>query len=71
MFLSIEQIERRHPDAMVTVVMPDDFEAHVFDNLLHNQSTLALTTRLRGRLNNVAAMVTILAERSRRLHERQ
>jgi amino acid transporter len=70
-FRYIDQIERRHPDAMVTVVMPDYVEAHVFDNLLHNQSTLALTTRLRERPNTVVVMVPLLAERARRLHEPQ
>jgi len=54
---------------MVTVVMPDYVEAHVFDNLLHNQSTLALTIRLRERPNTVVVMVPLLAERARRLHE--
>jgi len=68
-FRYIDQIERRHPDAMVTVVMPDYVEAHVFDNLLHNQSTLALTIRLRERPNTVVVMVPLLAERARRLHE--
>jgi amino acid transporter len=70
-FRYIDQIERRHPDAMVTVVIPDYVEAHVFDNLLHNQSTLALTTRLRERPNTVVVMVPLLAERARRLHEPQ
>lgn len=56
---------------MATVVMPDYVEAHVFDNLLHNQSTLALTIRLRERPNTVVVMVPLLAERARRLHEPQ
>jgi amino acid transporter len=65
-FRYLDRLDRLHGDGVITVVIPDYVEAHWFDNLLHNQSTLALTTRLRERANTVVVMVPLHATDARR-----
>ncbi|MDH4147748.1 MAG: DNA-binding protein, partial [Acidimicrobiia bacterium] len=57
----LDQIDRADPDDVITVIIPDYVVAHWWDNLLHNQSTRALRTKLRERPNTVVTMVPLLA----------
>lgn len=47
---------------MTTVIIPDYVEAHWWDNMLHNQSALALSRRLRSRPRTVVVTVPVHAK---------
>ena len=61
----LDRIAGRDHDDVTTVVIPDYVEAHWWDNMLHNQSTLALTRRLRDRPKTVVITVPVHARRVR------
>ncbi|HMS46512.1 APC family permease [Candidatus Neomicrothrix sp.] len=58
----IEKIESRDHNGVTTVIIPDYVEAHWWDNMLHNQSALALSRRLRSRPRTVVVTVPVHAK---------
>ncbi|MEZ5381116.1 MAG: hypothetical protein R2754_04880 [Microthrixaceae bacterium] len=63
----LDRIESKDQDDVTTVVIPDYIEAHWWDNLLHNQSTIALTRQLRERPRTVVLTVPVHARSVRAL----
>jgi len=58
----LEHLDRActdHPDGLVTVVVPEFVLEHWYANLLHNQSALALRTRLRQRPGTAVVSVPL------------
>ncbi len=53
----IDELDARHADDFVTVVVPEFALEHWWQQLLHNQSALVLRTRLRSRPNTVVTSV--------------
>lgn len=53
----VDELDDRHGDDFVTVVVPEFALDHWWQQLLHNQSALVLRTRLRNRPNTVVTSV--------------
>ncbi|MCU1497318.1 MAG: amino acid/polyamine/organocation transporter, superfamily [Acidimicrobiales bacterium] len=53
----VDDLDARHHDDFVTVVVPEFALGHWWEQLLHNQSALLLRTRLRNRPNTVVTSV--------------
>jgi hypothetical protein len=53
----LDEIDEEWPDDVVTVVVPDFVLDHWWENLLHNQSALALRAALRNRPNTVVVAI--------------
>jgi hypothetical protein len=53
----IDEQERRYPNAMVTVVIPELHTDHWWQQLLHNQSVLLLKGRLLFRHNTAVTSI--------------
>jgi len=53
----LDDLDDRHEDDFVTVVVPEFSLEHWYQKLLHNQSALLLRTRLRSRPNTVVTSV--------------
>lgn len=53
----VDDLDNRHDDDFVTVVVPEFALEHWWQQLLHNQSALMLRTRLRSRPNTVVTSV--------------
>ena len=53
----VDELDDKHDDDFVTVVVPEFALEHWWQQLLHNQSALVLRTRLRNRPNTVVTSV--------------
>lgn len=53
----VDELDDRHGDDFVTVVVPEFAMDHWWQQILHNQSALVLRTRLRSRPNTVVTSV--------------
>jgi hypothetical protein len=53
----IDELERRWPSTMVTVVIPELYVEHWWEHLLHNQSVLVLKGRLLFRANTAVTSI--------------
>ena len=53
----LDELDDRHEDDFVTVVVPEFALKHWYQQVLHNQSALVLRTRLRSRPNTVVTSV--------------
>ena len=60
----VDDLDDRHDDDFVTVVVPEFSLEHWWQKLLHNQSALILRTRLRARPNTVVTSVPFHLDRS-------
>jgi len=61
----VDDLDDRHDDDFVTVVVPEFALDHWWQQLLHNQSALVLRTRLRSRPNTVVTSVPFHIEGGR------
>jgi hypothetical protein len=53
----LDELDEDWPDDVVTVIVPDFVLDHWWENLLHNQSALALRSALRNRPNTVVVAI--------------
>ncbi|MCB0963534.1 MAG: APC family permease [Acidimicrobiales bacterium] len=53
----VDQVATERPDDLITVIVPEFVLAHWWEQLLHNQSALALRARLRMRPNTAVTAV--------------
>ena len=53
----IDEVERRWPNSLVTVIIPELFVEHWWQHLLHNQSALILKGRLLFRKGTVVTSI--------------
>jgi amino acid transporter len=53
----LDELDARHPDDIVTVIIPEFVVAHWYAHVLHNQSALVLKARLLYRPNTVVVSV--------------
>jgi hypothetical protein len=58
----IDEIERRWPNSIVTVVIPELYVEHWWQHLLHNQSALRLKSRLLFRKRTVVTSIPYRAQ---------
>ncbi|MEZ5411083.1 MAG: APC family permease [Acidimicrobiales bacterium] len=61
----LDSLVSRHPGLVLTVVTAEYVERHRWENLLHNQSTVAMAARLRDRSDTVVVTVPVHARAPR------
>ena len=58
----VDELERRWPDHIITVLLPELFVEHWWGHLLHNQSALILKGRLLFRRNTAVTSIPYRVE---------
>ena len=65
----VDELDNKHDDDFVTVVVPEFALEHWWQQILHNQSALVLRTRLRNRPNTVVTSVPFHVDESETVAE--
>ena len=65
----VDELDDKHDDDFVTVVVPEFALEHWWQQILHNQSALVLRTRLRNRPNTVVTSVPFHVDESETVAE--